>query len=95
MNCSVRTEADEFLAELVHDLRQPLTTLEYSASYLQMLLGDPQGAVQQQLQVIQEQLDVAARLVNEAAARVPRRAIQPTVAGDSLDLTKSQTAAVT
>ena len=91
----VRTESEEMLAGLVHNLRQPLSTLEYSACYLQMLLGETQGAVQQQLRVIQQQLDLANRLVNEAAACMTGSSVQCAAAGESLDLTKSDTAAVT
>ncbi|MBZ5578138.1 MAG: hypothetical protein LAP40_16370 [Acidobacteriia bacterium] len=87
-------DSDEVLAELVHDLRQPLGTLEYSACYLQLLLSEPREAVQEQLRIIQQQLDIAARLLTEAAARVARP-VQRTAAGESLDLTKSEIAAVT
>jgi len=89
------TDSDAVLAELVHDLRQPLGTLEYSACYLDLLLGEAQGAVREQLRIIQQQLDLAARLLTEAAARLPRPGVQRAAVGESLDLTKSETAAVT
>ena len=94
MNCSGRADTQEFLADLVHDLRQPLGTLEYSACYLQMLLGESQEAIQQQLRIIQQQIDLATQLLTEAAARLPR-GFQLADTGDSLDLTKSETAVVT
>ena len=95
MNGSVRSESEEVLIDLVHELRQPLSTLEYSACYLQMLLGDAHGAVQQQLRVIQQQVDLATRLLSEAVTRIPRLDLQRAAADESLDLTKSETAAVT
>ena len=95
MNLAIHTESAAALAELVHDLRQPLGTLEYSTAYLRVLLGETSGPVQQQLRVIEQQIDLAVRLVSEAAAHVPRARIQRAAAGESLDLTKSETAAVT
>jgi signal transduction histidine kinase len=95
MNGLIRSRSEELLVDLVHELRQPLSTLEYSACYLQMLLSEAQGTVQQQLRILQQQIDFATRLLSEAAARIPRAEIQRTVDGDSLDLTNSETAAVT
>ncbi len=95
MNRAVLTESEEALAALVHDLRQPLGTLEYSTLYLQMLLGNAPAAVQQQLQVMQEQIERAAGILGEAAARLETAPIQRAATGESLDLTKSETAAVT
>jgi signal transduction histidine kinase len=95
MNFAVQMESEQALAELVHDLRQPLSTLEYSASYLQIILRGTEGPAQQQLRLMQQQIEVAARLLSNAAARLSRPAIQRPIAGESLDLTKSETAAVT
>ena len=95
MNYFARTESEEVMARLVHDLRQPLGTLVYSTCYLQMMLGDAPGEVQQQLRVIQQQLDLASRLISDAAARLPRSQLQRAAAGESLDLRKSETSAVT
>ena len=95
MNSAISIESEDVLSELVHDLRQPLGTLEYSTSYLRLLLGETQGAVEQQLRVIQQQLDLAARLVSEAVARATRAEGQRAGDGASRDLTKSETAALT
>lgn len=95
MNGLVRSKSEELVVDLVHELRQPLSTLEYSSCYLQMLLGEAQQAVQEQLRIIQQQIDLAMRLVDEAAGRVSRVEIQRAAADESLDLTKSVTAAVT
>ena len=95
MKYAVCTESEEALAALVHDLRQPLGTLEYSALYLQILLGETEEPVQHQLRLIQQQIELAAQLVSDAAERIARPAIQRAAAGESLDFTKSETAAVT
>jgi len=88
------TEFDELLASLIHDLRQPLNTIENSASYLRLLLGERGNAVEDQLRLIERQVDAAAHMLVEASARMRPR---PQCAGavESLDLTKSQTAVVT
>lgn len=86
-------ERDESLACFVHDLRQPLGTIEYSACYLQMILGDAPPAVQEQLRLILDQVERAARLLSEACTPAPRSA--QCLAEESLDLTNSQTAGVT
>jgi signal transduction histidine kinase len=88
------TEFDELFASLIHDLRQPLNTIENSASYLKLLLGDTGGAVDDQLRLIERQVDVAARMLAEASARM-RSGAQRAGAAENLDLTKSQTAVVT
>ena len=94
MNGSLRHESEELMIDLVHELRQPLSTLEYSACYLQMLLGEAQESVQQQLRIIQQQIDLATRLVDEAAVRIPRLETQRGTAGKSLDLPESEAVAI-
>ena len=95
MNGSGRIDTLDLIAELVHDLRQPLGNLEYSACCLQILLGESHAAVQQQLRVMQQQIDLATRLLSETAARLPNLGLQRVDAAESLDLTNSETAAVT
>jgi len=94
MSSFVLAESEEPLSELVHDLRQPLSTIEYSACYLQMILDHAGEPVQEHLRIIIEQAELAARLMSEAATRLPRRGVQR-AAAESLDRTKSHTAAVT
>jgi len=94
MNGSFRSESEDSLANLVHELRQPLSTLEYSARYLQMLLGGAQEAVQQQLRIIQDQIDFAAHLVDGAAAHIPRLQPRRATSSEGLSFTKSETVAV-
>jgi len=95
MNGSGRTDTQDLMAELVHELRQPLGTLEYSACCLQILLSESHAGVQQQLRVMQQQIDLATRLLSEAAARLPHPGFQRVGTAESLDLTKPETAAVT
>jgi signal transduction histidine kinase len=94
MGATFSTASQESLTDLIHDLRQPLNTIEYSACYLQTLLAEAGVAVQEQLRLIQRQLDQAAKLL-DAASAAPRPTAQRMAAGDSLDLTKSETAVVT
>jgi signal transduction histidine kinase len=94
MGVTVSTASQESVADLIHDLRQPLSTIEYSACYLQMLLAEAGAAVQEQLRLIQRQLDHAAMLL-DAASTASRPDDQRTAAGESFDLTKSETAVVT
>lgn len=88
------TEFDELLASLIHDLCQPLNTIEDSTSYLKLLLGETSAAVDEQLRLIERQVHLAAHMLAEASARM-RPPAQRAGAGESLDLTKSQTAVVT
>lgn len=88
------TEFEDLFASLIHDLRQPLNTIENSASYLKLLLAERGGAVDAQLRLIERQVDVAAHMLAEASARMHLGA-QCAGAGESLDLTKSRTAVVT
>ena len=89
------TESEELLADLVHDLRQPLDVIEGSASYLGLLLGGAGTSVHEQLRIIGNQVSLAAQILADAAARLAPTGIQCAGAAENLDLTKSQTAAVT
>ncbi len=87
-------EAEELLANVVHDLRQPLGTIETSTFLLSILLPDASPEVQCQLQLIQRQVAMAARILQENS-RAFRAAAAQRAATESLDFTKSQTAGVT
>ncbi len=91
----VLTESEEVLRNLVHDLRQPLGTIDYSACCLQLLLAEAGTAVQQQLHLISQQVERAAHLLEDVAARVTHSAAEREGCVESLDLTNSHTAAVT
>jgi signal transduction histidine kinase len=83
--------APEDALVLIHDLRQPLGNIGLCVSYLRLLLESGAGVerVQEQLQAIQDQVDRAALLLDEAGAEVRGLRDQP-----SLDRTKPETAAV-
>src|SRR5262249_37814806 len=82
------------LCEVVHDLRQPLGNIEISAYLLQQLLADAPPQVREHLNTIERQVDLAVRILNEAASEWERCGTQR-LEEESLDLTKSETAAVT
>jgi len=87
------TEAEERIAELVHELRQPLGTIGDSAFYLGLVLKDADPAVHEQLRVIEEQVERACRALATAVEDLRERI--HCAADDSLDLTNSQTSLVT
>jgi hypothetical protein len=65
---------------LVHDLRQPLSTIEACADYLNLVLpsGDQRG--RRQLELLQRQIGDASRILHDALmqahdARVPPQAL--------------------
>ena len=88
-------QLEELFAELIHDLRQPLNTIDNSVSYLDLLLHEAEQPVQEQLRLIARQVDLAARILVEASAWMCPPRAQCAGAAKSRDLTKSQTAAVT
>ncbi len=73
MASSAAPDPEEFLARLVHDLRQPLGTIETSAYCLNLLLGQEHTAAREQLRIIERQVAHAVRLLNEAAAETRQR----------------------
>jgi signal transduction histidine kinase len=87
-------QAEKLLDNVVHDLRQPLGTIEISAYLLNRILPDADVQVCQHLSTIERQIDLAARILSEAAAELCLLRTQPTEA-ESLAFTKSETAAVT
>lgn len=87
-------QAEDILMGCVHDLRQPLGTIETSVYLLNLLLGNTEGPVQEHLRTIERQVELAAHTMNEAVAEMRRvRAQRPE--SENLDFTKLQTAAVT
>jgi signal transduction histidine kinase len=63
------TELDE-LGSLIHDLRQPLNTIQDRTCYLKMLLGNRSALVEEQLRLIERQVDAAAHMLIEASRRM-------------------------
>ena len=92
--------AETLIRNLVHDLRQPLSAIGTCATYLQIVLppGSPRTAPQ--LQMIEEQVAEASRMLSDVVTELRnlRRHRSRETAGEvdtSLELTNSATAAVT
>jgi signal transduction histidine kinase len=64
------TDPEQLLKNLVHDLRQPLGTIETSV-YLLLRTADPEARAQ--IRAIEHQVERAAALLTEAAAELNRR----------------------
>jgi hypothetical protein len=84
--------SDQSVARLLHDLRQPICNIGLGLFYLNLLLGEPGGKLQEQIRALEEQADRASRLISQAAAELDRRPTQPAA---SLELTNPATSAVT
>jgi hypothetical protein len=54
------------LSALMHDLRQPLSTIELCADYLNLILPETELRIRQQLGLLQEQVQTANCLIDEA-----------------------------
>ena len=54
------------LSGLVHDLRQPLSVIEICADYLNLILPAGEPKARQQLELMQQQIGDAERLICEA-----------------------------
>jgi signal transduction histidine kinase len=65
-------QAETLLCNVVHDLRQPLGTIEISAYLLNQILRDAPEPVREYLSVIERQVDAAARTLDEAASVLSR-----------------------
>ena len=87
------------ISGLVHDLRQPLSVIDACADYLNLVLPDTDERAREQLDLLQQQVGEANRILHEAllnahysdAAAEP--AGEPTAS--SLPLTKAASAGVT
>jgi signal transduction histidine kinase len=85
------SEAERLLFNLVHDLRQPLGTIQTSAYLLGMMMAGTPAQAQEQVQIIQRQTALAALLLHEFAAVVVRQRAE----AENLEVTNSETALVT
>ncbi len=85
------SHSGDFLASLVHDLRQPLSNIALSASYIDLLVEPHQTRIREQIGMIQQQV--------ERASIALERALNPQHAENQLEppesnlLTKAHTAA--
>jgi len=65
-------DAEDILIGCVHDLRQPLGTIETSAYLLKLLLKEMEGPVPDHLRVIERQVASAAHMLDDAVAELRR-----------------------
>ncbi len=71
-------EAEDILMGCVHNIRQPLGTIETSVFVLGLLLRDSEGAISEHLRTIERQVELAARTLDEAVADLRRLRSQAT-----------------
>ncbi len=87
------------LRNLIHDLRQPLSVIESHAFHLRLVTAEENSTLRESVQRIQEQVEVASRLLANAARAVRGAAshleLGDTVTGVSLERTNLEIAAVT
>ena len=65
---AVPASADDRLCDLIHDLRQPLSSMEAIAYYLEMTLPAEQVNVRQQMVELQRLVAEASEMLQRAAA---------------------------
>ncbi len=95
MDFLLRYYTEEDLAALVHDLRQPLSTIGLSASYLDMVLGDANERAREQVRSIQHQVDRLSMMLDQTVAQIRRIGVQRARESvENLDSTKPHSAAV-
>jgi len=88
------------MSVLVHDLRQPLSVIDACADYLNLVLPPTDNRARQQLELLQEQVGEANRILHAAlldahyAGVVPQESAEA-AAATSLSLTNSASASVT
>ena len=85
-------EQQIWLRELVHQLRQPLSTIEACASYLHLAVPEEAGRIHAQLETIEQQVEELNRILVDCMSQTGRDASE---SAGSRFFTKSQMAGVT
>jgi K+-sensing histidine kinase KdpD len=93
LSSSPSTEA--LLANLIHDLRQHLGTIETSVYCLNLGSDAKQSRTREYLRTIEQQVERAAGRLSVASAELTRMQAQREEALEIFDSTKSATSAVT
>ena len=86
------------MSSLVHDLRQPLSVIDACADYLNLVLPSNDRRARQQLELLQEQVGEANRIMHEAMLKLHYRDAPPAPeapGASSRSLTNAASAAVT
>ena len=91
----LNSQAEDVLAALVHDLRQPLDIIGNSAYFLGLITHPDHARAHEQFRAIERQVAQATRLLGEISAELTRQRGQRADAADSFELTKSAIATVT
>lgn len=81
--------AETALANLIHDLRQPLGNIQTSAWCLSSLTGSAEARVREQVALIERQVEVAESLLTAATAELSRLRVQRAEAAVRLEATNS------
>lgn len=84
----------KFFATVVHDVRQPLSTIENSAYCLSLMLRDAPEPVREQIRMILRQVDRADGCLREATGGF-RRLQTARDGSENFEFTNSATALVT
>ena len=77
------------LANLIHDLRQPLGNIESSTWCLSSLTGHSDPRVREQVALIERQVQAAENLLSAAAAELRQARVQRSETAVSLEVTNS------
>jgi K+-sensing histidine kinase KdpD len=77
---------------IVHDLRQPLSVIDACVDYLNLVLPPTDYRTRQQLELLQQQVGEANRILHEALLKLHYTDAQP---ASSRPLTKAASAGVT
>ena len=83
------------LANLIHDLRQPLANIEGSSYYLSSLTRSGDARIQELARVIERQVEQAEQLLVAASVELSRTRLQRQEEAVSIDFTNSANAGVT
>jgi signal transduction histidine kinase len=86
---SFLTASETALANLIHDLRQPLGNIENSTWCLSSLTGQSDSRVRDQIALIERQVQAAEDLLTAAAAELSRVRVQRAEAAVSLEVTNA------
>lgn len=83
------TASETTLANLIHDLRQPLGNIENSTWCMSSLTSVADPRLREQIALIERQVQAAENLLNVAAAELSRTRVQRAEAAASLEITNS------
>jgi signal transduction histidine kinase len=95
MSMSNQLPLEALLANLIHDLRQPLSNLESTTYCLASLTESCGVRVTDQVRVMERQVEQAEMLLTQAAAEMSRLRAQRQAEAVSIDFTNATRAGVT